>query len=676
MSWSWTYFGLIALAFTQPVVSSEICVDGGAFLCSDGSKPTCVTSGSSACPKACDPHYNKCDITAPTCIFPDPRVTGPRGACACRPGYKATGYTNNDYKNQWRLPVEAQEHRVWVAEGVKCDTLCDVSTGVDSCLEITLLAAECVGTGAAGYNTSQQSMPIIEGAYGNHSRSLTGTKTETKSETFAEPTGMTESTSEGLDTATFDTDDPDEAADHDAVGEIQDTKEDVFDEKSPPSGDDSMDIPEGLDLDGDDTSNDPGEPTSDADNTSEDSGDSNLADAPVIDGNDEITTVAEDTPIAPDSSSDSVIEARDLNTPWSQVAEEKGRERYKTAWTTYMKAFTGNVAKVDTARRPDLCSAITRSIVDSCKKGVRVQVASCKQALRDKIARCKNDIKARVDRCKRSKSKWDPRKLSCEISRSEVEKCELARVDIPFCEFDRLTAGCCEGTRTQAKTMCAAGISTGTIQRQIQSIQATCSMGTGLAKAATKSYLTGQVLGVIIQLESIKGIGDSVQAVRKAEQIRKEMEQWANGLAAAARGNMRDAESNLGSLLSQISPQVGKTLNWAQAAQAVVTKNVDAAAVKAIAAAGELQAIQSARKSIKALETVANDVNAIQAAARKCASVPKPITPEGYPHWKDVKSEEMLDSAVEAYVQAFSKRLEGVAKCQAVFVRIKRLLPV
>ncbi|KAH7111668.1 hypothetical protein B0J13DRAFT_461841, partial [Dactylonectria estremocensis] len=88
---------------------------------------------------------NNCDkTTAPTCIFPDPRVAKPRGACACRPGFKASAYKDTDTTKQWRLPVPGQEHRVWTAEGVPCDKLCVVSTGVDSCREVSEVAKECV----------------------------------------------------------------------------------------------------------------------------------------------------------------------------------------------------------------------------------------------------------------------------------------------------------------------------------------------------------------------------------------------------------------------------------------------------------------------------------------------------------------------------------------------------
>lgn len=99
-----------------------------------------------SCPKACLVHYNSCDkTTAPTCIFPDPYVPNPRGACACRPGYKASYAADGDTTKQWRLPIVGQEHRVWVAEAVVCDSLCKNPYGVDSCREVKELGKECIG---------------------------------------------------------------------------------------------------------------------------------------------------------------------------------------------------------------------------------------------------------------------------------------------------------------------------------------------------------------------------------------------------------------------------------------------------------------------------------------------------------------------------------------------------
>jgi hypothetical protein len=116
--------------------------------CPDGSLPPCATGtgkNTTACPQACDVNFNHCDAeTAPNCIFPNPLVAHPRAACACRPGYKASAHADGDTAKQWRLPIVGQEHRVWVAEGVKCDKVCD-GYGVDSCREVGEISAACIG---------------------------------------------------------------------------------------------------------------------------------------------------------------------------------------------------------------------------------------------------------------------------------------------------------------------------------------------------------------------------------------------------------------------------------------------------------------------------------------------------------------------------------------------------
>ncbi|KAM0713561.1 hypothetical protein Q7P37_010523 [Cladosporium fusiforme] len=606
------------------------------------------------------------------------------------PGYKATGYANNDIINHWRLPIESHEHRVWVAEGVKCDTLCDVSTGVDSCLEVSLVAAECVGAGATGRNASQQSMPGFQGGYGNYSRSLTATKTETAYDTSAEPTDATDDTTESLEENTFDTDEPAEEA---ANGDLDDTDEDLSPEDDePPTGgleDGSVDAPED-DLQGDNehersnslTDKASEDVTMDTDEASTDPSETE-ADRPSgpddeEQEDDDEDSITPDMPAVSDDSSGPSVEKRDRKdrSSSSKIAQKRGREAFESAWSEYIKNFTKVVNVIETARRPGLCPKITSSVVDTCKKGVRTQVAFCKQSLREKIDLCKRNVKDKIDQCKRSKKPWwDVRKAGCEARyRGEIPKCELARLDIPFCEFDRLTSTCCEGFRTQAKAMCSAGISTSTIQKQIQSIQTTCSIGTGLAKAATKSWLTGQMLGMVTQLQSIKEIGDTVETIRKLDQTRAKVEKWADGLAAAAEGDVTAAQAKLRSLLPQISAPVDNALQWAEAAQAAVSKNVEASVVKVLGAAGEIQAIKSAKSSIKTLKPVADDLKAIQAAAKECARVPKNITPEGYPLWDTVTSKQKIDAAVELYEQKFAKKLEAAAKCKAVVVRAQRVI--
>jgi len=144
---------ILLLVTAQRVQSAHYCQDGSVPICRDGSIPrdfqelhvrddSPYSGGQPVCPRPCDPHHNYCDaMTAPTCIFPDPRVPQPRAACACRPGYKTSSAADDDTRRQWRLPVVGQEHRVWVAEGIKCDALC---------ADVTILPHDCVDGGSSG----------------------------------------------------------------------------------------------------------------------------------------------------------------------------------------------------------------------------------------------------------------------------------------------------------------------------------------------------------------------------------------------------------------------------------------------------------------------------------------------------------------------------------------------
>ncbi|OAL48109.1 hypothetical protein IQ07DRAFT_589575 [Pyrenochaeta sp. DS3sAY3a] len=167
MTLSTRYLNLaVILLSTFSDFPEAACPDGllpvcpvSATTCLDGSQPLCIATSAlgtdpnpntdtpaASCPKACDPHFNTCDATtAPSCVFPDPSVPNPRAACACRPGYKATGVEDSDTAKQWRLPINGQDYRVWVAEGVICNTTCGISTGVDSCKEVTVIDSRCIG---------------------------------------------------------------------------------------------------------------------------------------------------------------------------------------------------------------------------------------------------------------------------------------------------------------------------------------------------------------------------------------------------------------------------------------------------------------------------------------------------------------------------------------------------
>ncbi len=107
------------------------------------------TPAPAQCPAGCNPTsgQNTCSFpTAPDCIYPSPSTPNPRGACACRAGYKATapGIVDTDTTQQWRLPADEGNFRVWVAQGVACDTLCSDPFGSPPCAEVVELGEECL----------------------------------------------------------------------------------------------------------------------------------------------------------------------------------------------------------------------------------------------------------------------------------------------------------------------------------------------------------------------------------------------------------------------------------------------------------------------------------------------------------------------------------------------------
>lgn len=159
------------------------------------------------------------------------------------------------------------------------------------------------------------------------------------------------------------------------------------------------------------------------------------------------------------------VEAREAqrnpsnNGRWAKIAQQKGKEAFPQAWVRQVSALPKPVTKANTAQQKALCPQITRSVVDSRKRGVRTQTAYRKQARKDSIAKCNNDVRSEIDKCK----KTTVFKPACERYRPEIPKCENSRIDVPLCEVDRLTAACCERLRSQAGAMCSAGVLTALI---------------------------------------------------------------------------------------------------------------------------------------------------------------------------------------------------------------------
>jgi len=91
------------------------------------------------CPKFCSPFPG-----TNTCAQPSAQNCVGFGTsalyCACAPGFKATGYADNDAAHHWRVDLDGHQHRVWVAEGVKCETPC---ANPLTCAEVSLIQDKC-----------------------------------------------------------------------------------------------------------------------------------------------------------------------------------------------------------------------------------------------------------------------------------------------------------------------------------------------------------------------------------------------------------------------------------------------------------------------------------------------------------------------------------------------------
>jgi hypothetical protein len=102
----------------------------------------------------CIPHpgQNLCHPT--TSCAPTPYGT----MCLTRPGYKADGTDDDDFKVQWRMkwPIPGHEHRVAVKPGTSADTLCDPKhKGPDVCKEVAVADCSTAVLEGARYDTNQ-----------------------------------------------------------------------------------------------------------------------------------------------------------------------------------------------------------------------------------------------------------------------------------------------------------------------------------------------------------------------------------------------------------------------------------------------------------------------------------------------------------------------------------------
>jgi cysteine-rich repeat protein len=135
-----------ALFCGDGIVSGDEECDDGNTVDGDGCSATCKKekAPSTCTVPTCNPWAaSSCDVTT-TCTALGGATSGGVGEhmCACRHGYRASGYAANDMSVQVRLPWTYQGGRVFVKPGVQCDQLCDDWTlGKDGCKEVTESAA-------------------------------------------------------------------------------------------------------------------------------------------------------------------------------------------------------------------------------------------------------------------------------------------------------------------------------------------------------------------------------------------------------------------------------------------------------------------------------------------------------------------------------------------------------
>ncbi|KAF2177223.1 zincin [Zopfia rhizophila CBS 207.26] len=119
--------------------NEEECDDGN-NIDGDGCSANCKKETPACSVATCNPQpgFNDCDITT-SCISLDGASKAGVGQhmCACRHGFRASGYSANDKSVQVRLPWASQQGRVFVKPGVACNQLCDSwQLGKDGCTEV------------------------------------------------------------------------------------------------------------------------------------------------------------------------------------------------------------------------------------------------------------------------------------------------------------------------------------------------------------------------------------------------------------------------------------------------------------------------------------------------------------------------------------------------------------
>jgi hypothetical protein len=203
------------------------------------------------------------------------------------------------------------------------------------------------------------------------------------------------------------------------------------------------------------------------------------------------------------------------------------------------------------------CDTIVRSSIDSCKRAVPASVDYCKKETGRRIDECKKETDRAIDQCKKDSGFLA---FGCEVGRVAVPFCEADRISVPLCEIDRLKTTCCEGSRTSAENTCTpindlsdASSASESVNSVIQEIQGYCGIALGFAKAAVKSYVTGEVVGALAGAADALGAAEYVDQVQSLSDGAKTLADTAEGLENAAKGDLEAAASVLGTAASEFN---------------------------------------------------------------------------------------------------------------------------
>ncbi|KAI9167995.1 hypothetical protein HJFPF1_04139 [Paramyrothecium foliicola] len=696
------------LLFAQLARSVQfVCHDGSLATCGDGSVPllhdTIFARDDlhirSLCPKSCNVFRNGCDpTTAPTCIYPDPNVRNPRAACACRPGYKASNTANGDTQKHWRLPVADQEHRVWVAEGVKCDALCG-GYGAQSCTEVTILGADCVGDGVASGPGGKSSYSEGVGADSSYSNSAA------PSSTIAKPYGQNASSTEKYnqtrstpyeklryEKSPLDSDSDSERqrqADTDPLNKPSENDPLGGTNEEDPLNEDS------VDLSSSNTATDAYEATESEnyDDLFEKAG----SNSPKYNPNDEsASTTMRDTYTVLDSSTgtdsymgseptpgkdtytslspedlssdweipkflsstnsedisitdkegplplpveaptkDQQQQRRSDNLSWRDQGIQEGWRVYLEQWEWYMSKLAFTSNQFPMDERPGLCPNIQDAVQKGCTRGIEIQNSNC--ALGNNAAD-------------------------------------------PHCRTSTLDTGCCDDYRKRNQGVwCRGRWSNPHFSQLMDEMQNTCAIVTAGGRSYVKLYQSLLLLDQLAKVMTEGGGG--FPFMEKLAEVESMWARWRRGVRELVGGNPGEGLDDLGEIATKVSLGDKGTngVTWSEALEPLIAKKVDEFMLEAIGVAYDVYAIMREREYLRSISVIQQSddqsLPTIKAAAKDFArKVGDIMQPPAMKRFDDVRDKATMDAAVEDY----RKFLQGelvfrAARAWAVVTRIRRV---